>query len=103
MKLIPQGGYNDSERYSYKEIIFSNDAILEAIPQLDSAPRAILMPFAHCGRMPPCRKLCVAPANFRLQLNLAVYYFGAIDGDHTSCLLRSHVKTHDVQGRRVDV
>ncbi|KAF9050580.1 G protein alpha-subunit [Panaeolus papilionaceus] len=40
MKLIHHGGYNDSERESYKEIIFSNTvqsmrAILEAMPQLD--------------------------------------------------------------------
>lgn len=42
MKLIHHGGYNDSERDSYKEIIFSNTiqsmrAILEAMPQLDLA------------------------------------------------------------------
>ena len=40
MKLIHHGGYNDAERDSYKEIIFSNTvqsmrAILEALPQLD--------------------------------------------------------------------
>nr|UYO72601.1 heterotrimeric G protein alpha subunit [Flammulina filiformis] len=40
MKLIHHGGYNDQERDSYKEIIFSNTiqsmrAILEAMPQLD--------------------------------------------------------------------
>ncbi|KAJ3477729.1 hypothetical protein NLI96_g10262 [Meripilus lineatus] len=40
MKLIHHGGYNDSERDSYKEIIFSNTiqsmrAILEAMPHLD--------------------------------------------------------------------
>ncbi|KAG2366288.1 G protein alpha-subunit [Suillus spraguei] len=40
MKLIHHGGYNDSERDSYKEIIYSNTiqsmrAILEAMPQLD--------------------------------------------------------------------
>ncbi|KAH8107480.1 heterotrimeric G protein alpha subunit B [Phellopilus nigrolimitatus] len=40
MKLIHHGGYNESERDSYKEIIFSNTiqsmrAILEALPQLD--------------------------------------------------------------------
>ncbi|ESK86580.1 g protein alpha subunit [Moniliophthora roreri MCA 2997] len=40
MKLIHHGGYNDQERESYKEIIFSNTiqsmrAILEAMPQLD--------------------------------------------------------------------
>lgn len=41
MKLIHNGGYNDQERDSYKEIIFSNTiqsmrAILEAMPQLEN-------------------------------------------------------------------
>ncbi|CAG8721371.1 12859_t:CDS:2, partial [Acaulospora colombiana] len=40
MKLIHHGGYNDQERESYKEIIFSNTvqsmrAILEALPTLE--------------------------------------------------------------------
>jgi len=40
MKLIHHGGYNEQERESYKEIVFSNTiqsmrAILEALPQLD--------------------------------------------------------------------
>jgi len=40
MKLIHHGGYNDQERESYKEIIYSNTiqsmrAILEAMPHLD--------------------------------------------------------------------
>lgn len=40
MKLIHHGGYNDQERESYKEIIYSNTiqsmrAILEALPHLD--------------------------------------------------------------------
>ena len=40
MKLIHHGGYNEAERDSYKEIIFSNTvqsmrAILEAMPALD--------------------------------------------------------------------
>ncbi|KAG5735552.1 Guanine nucleotide-binding protein subunit alpha [Termitomyces sp. T112] len=40
MKLIHHGGYNEQERDSYKEIIFSNTiqsmrAILEALPHLD--------------------------------------------------------------------
>ncbi|KAF8828445.1 hypothetical protein HHX47_DHR3000144 [Lentinula edodes] len=40
MKLIHHGGYNDNERESYKEIIFSNTvqsmrAILDALPSLD--------------------------------------------------------------------
>jgi guanine nucleotide-binding protein G(i) subunit alpha len=42
MKLIHHGGYNEQERESYKEIIFSNTiqsmrAILEAMPTLDIA------------------------------------------------------------------
>lgn len=42
MKLIHLGGYNEPERDSYKEIIYSNTiqsmrAILEALPQLDIA------------------------------------------------------------------
>jgi len=42
MKLIHHGGYNESERESYREIIYSNTiqsmrAILEAMPQLDLA------------------------------------------------------------------
>ncbi|KAG8747824.1 guanine nucleotide-binding protein subunit alpha [Ceratobasidium sp. 414] len=55
MKLIHHGGYNNQERESYKEIIFSNTlqsmrAILEAMPALDislqpqnDARRAIIM------------------------------------------------------------
>jgi guanine nucleotide-binding protein G(i) subunit alpha len=40
MKLIHHGGYNDQERESYKEIIYSNTvqsmrAILEALPTLE--------------------------------------------------------------------
>lgn len=40
MKLIHHGGYNEQERESYKEIIYSNTvqsmrAILEAMPALD--------------------------------------------------------------------
>lgn len=42
MKLIHHGGYNEQERESYKEIIYSNTiqsmrAILEAMPTLDIA------------------------------------------------------------------
>jgi hypothetical protein len=42
MKLIHHGGYNEQERESYKEIIYSNTiqsmrAILDALPQLDLA------------------------------------------------------------------
>ena len=42
MKLIHHGGYNEQERDSYKEIIYSNTiqsmrAILDALPQLELA------------------------------------------------------------------
>lgn len=55
MKLIHHAGWNDAERESYKEIIFSNTiqsmrAILEAMPVLDislapqnDARRAVVM------------------------------------------------------------
>lgn len=51
MKLIHHGGYDDSERDSYKEIIFSNTiqsmrAILEAMPQLDLPLPLKMMPAA---------------------------------------------------------
>jgi hypothetical protein len=43
MKLIHHGRCYGSERYSYKEIVFFDSAILETMPQLDSASRAILI------------------------------------------------------------
>ncbi|KAG6810536.1 Guanine nucleotide-binding protein subunit alpha [Tricholoma furcatifolium] len=107
MKLIHHGGYNDSERDSYKEIIFSNTiqsmrAILEALPQLDIA----LNPSNDARRstilaLPPQIEADILPADVadaikvlwkdaaikeavsrsrEFQLNdSAVYYFNAIE------------------------
>jgi len=107
MKLIHHGGYNESERESYREIIFSNTiqsmrAILEAMPQLDLA----LSPQNDARRatilaLPPQIEADVLPADVadairslwrdasiqeavrrsrEFQLNdSAVYYFNAID------------------------
>jgi guanine nucleotide-binding protein subunit alpha len=107
MKLIHHGGYNDQERESYKEIIFSNTiqsmrAILEAMPQLDlalapqnDARRAIILAMPaqiEADTMPrdvadAVRSLWRDPAvqeavrrAREFQLNdSAVYYFNAID------------------------
>ncbi|KAH0828029.1 G protein alpha-subunit [Lanmaoa asiatica] len=107
MKLIHHGGYNDQERDSYKEIIFSNTiqsmrAILEAMPQLDitlspqnDARRAVVLalPIQLEGEVLPrdvadavrglWRDSGVKEAVRRsreFQLNdSAVYYFNAID------------------------
>ncbi|KAF8182543.1 heterotrimeric G-protein alpha subunit, GPA1-like protein [Pholiota molesta] len=107
MKLIHHGGYNDSERDSYKEIIFSNTiqsmrAILEAMPQLDlalapqnDARRAIILalpPQIEADVLPrdvadAVRSLWRDPAVSEavrrareFQLNdSAVYYFNAIE------------------------
>ncbi|KJA23442.1 hypothetical protein HYPSUDRAFT_201456 [Hypholoma sublateritium FD-334 SS-4] len=107
MKLIHHGGYNDAERDSYKEIIFSNTvqsmrAILEALPQLDlqlaphnDARRATILalpPQIEADVLPRdvadavralWRDPAVADAVRRareFQLNdSAVYYFAAID------------------------
>ncbi|KAI6121804.1 G protein alpha-subunit [Pisolithus sp. B1] len=107
MKLIHHGGYNDSERDSYKEIIFSNTiqsmrAILEAMPQLDislspqnDARRAVILalPIQIEGDLLPrdvadaIRGLWKDPGvkeavrrSREFQLNdSAVYYFNAID------------------------
>ncbi|KAF8634270.1 hypothetical protein AX17_004227 [Amanita inopinata Kibby_2008] len=112
MKLIHHGGYNEQERESYKEIIYSNTiqsmrAILEALPQLDlqlnpqnDARRAIIM------ALPPQIESEVLPSDVsdairflwrdpavkeavrrsrEFQLNdSAVYYFNAIDRMSTS-------------------
>jgi len=107
MKLIHHGGYNESERESYREIIYSNTiqsmrAILEAIPQLDLA----LSPQNDARRatilaLPPQIEADILPADVadairslwrdpsiqeavrrsrEFQLNdSAVYYFNAID------------------------
>ncbi|KAF8625315.1 hypothetical protein AX15_005445 [Amanita polypyramis BW_CC] len=107
MKLIHHGGYNDQERESYKEIIFSNTiqsmrAILEALSQLDlqlnpqnDARRATILalpPQIESDVLPSdvadaVRSLWRDPAvkeavrrSREFQLNdSAVYYFNAID------------------------
>lgn len=107
MKLIHHGGYNDSERESYKEIIYSNTiqsmrAILEAMPQLDiqlspknDARRSIILglPGQLEGDLLPgdiadaVRGLWMDPGvreavsrSREFQLNdSAVYYFNMID------------------------
>ncbi|KAK2464788.1 hypothetical protein APHAL10511_003206 [Amanita phalloides] len=107
MKLIHHGGYNDQERESYKEIIFSNTiqsmrAILEALPQLDlqlnpqnDARRATILALPNqieSDVLPPdvidaVRSIWRDPAvkeavrrSREFQLNdSAVYYFNAID------------------------
>jgi len=107
MKLIHHGGYNDAERESYKEIIYSNTiqsmrAILEAMPHLDiqlqppnDARRSIVLnlPGQIEGDMLPAniadavRGLWKDPGvreavsrSREFQLNdSAVYYFNAIE------------------------
>jgi guanine nucleotide-binding protein G(i) subunit alpha len=107
MKLIHHGGYNEQERESYKEIIFSNTiqsmrAILEALPQLDlqlspqnEARRATVLalpPQIESEVLPhdvadAVRSIWRDPAvkeavrrSREFQLNdSAVYYFNAID------------------------
>ncbi|GAW00685.1 guanine nucleotide binding protein alpha subunit [Lentinula edodes] len=107
MKLIHHGGYNDSERDSYKEIIFSNTiqsmrAILDAMPSLDlflnpsnDARRATILSLPvqlEVDVMPrdvgdSIRGLWSDPAvkeavkrSREFQLNdSAVYYFNSID------------------------
>ncbi|KAG6853654.1 Guanine nucleotide-binding protein subunit alpha [Blastosporella zonata] len=107
MKLIHHGGYSESERDSYKEIIFSNTiqsmrAILEALPQLD----LVIAPANDARRstvlsLPPQIEAEVLPRDVaeairglwhdaaikeavrrsrEFQLNdSAIYYFNAID------------------------
>ncbi|KAL1743777.1 heterotrimeric G protein alpha subunit B [Schizophyllum fasciatum] len=107
MKLIHHGGYNEQERDSYKEIIFSNTiqsmrAILEAMPQLDlslspqnDSRRAVIMSMPmqiEADVLPPdvvdaIRSLWKDPyvkeavrRSREFQLNdSAVYYFNSID------------------------
>ncbi|KIM35217.1 hypothetical protein M413DRAFT_449861 [Hebeloma cylindrosporum] len=110
MKVIHHGGYNDSERDLYKEIIFSNTiqsmcAILEAMPQLDLAlapqndarcatilslpaqieadvlPRDVSDAVRSLWREPAVQEAVHRSREF----DSAVYYFNAID--------RIHVKT----------
>ncbi|KAF9474749.1 heterotrimeric G-protein alpha subunit, GPA1-like protein [Pholiota conissans] len=107
MKLIHHGGYNDSERDSYKEIIFSNTiqsmrAILEAMPQLDLAlapqndarratilslpaqieadvlPRDVADAVRALWRDPAVAEAVRRSREFQLN-DSAVYYFNAID------------------------
>ncbi|KAI0338293.1 heterotrimeric G protein alpha subunit B [Trametopsis cervina] len=107
MKLIHHGGYNEAERDSYKEIIFSNTiqsmrAILEAMPQLDiqlspqnDARRSIVLslPMQLEGDILPndvadavrglwqdrgVREAVSRSREFQLN-DSAVYYFNAID------------------------
>ncbi|KAF8883078.1 heterotrimeric G protein alpha subunit B [Gymnopilus junonius] len=119
MKLIHHGGYNESERESYKEIIFSNTiqsmrAILEAMPQLDLAlapqndgRRAVILALPgqiEAEILPRDVGDAVREAVRRsreFQLNdSAVYYFNAIDRmsdprymPTDQDILRSRVKT----------
>jgi guanine nucleotide-binding protein G(i) subunit alpha len=107
MKLIHHGGYNDQERDSYKEIIFSNTiqsmrAILEALPQLDLAlspandarrstilalpaqieaevlPRDVADSIRALWRDPAITQAVSRSREFQLN-DSAVYYFTAID------------------------
>ncbi|KLO11724.1 heterotrimeric G protein alpha subunit B [Schizopora paradoxa] len=107
MKLIHHGGYKDTERDSYKEIIFSNTiqsmrAILEALPQLelqlapqndarrniilslpvqieaDSLPRDVADAIRGLWRDPGVREAVRRSREFQLN-DSAVYYFNVID------------------------
>lgn len=107
MKLIHHGGYNEQERDSYKEIIFSNTiqsmrAILEAMAQLDislapqnDARRAIVMSLPMqieadvlprdvsdairgLWRDPGVRDAVRRSREFQLN-DSAVYYFNSMD------------------------
>ncbi|KAF8522475.1 heterotrimeric G protein alpha subunit B [Hysterangium stoloniferum] len=107
MKLIHHGGYNESERDSYKEIIFSNTiqsmrAILEAMPSLDlslhpsndarrnvilslppqleaeSLPRDVTDAIRGLWRDPTVIEAVRRSREFQLN-DSATYYFNAID------------------------
>lgn len=107
MKLIHHGGYNEQERDSYKEIIFSNTiqsmrAILEAMPQLDislspqnDARRAVILSLPPqiegdilpndvadavrgLWRDPGVQEAVRRSREFQLN-DSAVYYFNSID------------------------
>jgi guanine nucleotide-binding protein subunit alpha len=107
MKLIHHGGYNDQERDSYKEIIFSNTiqsmrAILEALPQLDlsltpsndarrnivlsqpgqiesdTLPRDVSDALRTLWRDPAIKEAVRRSREFQLNAS-AVYYFNSID------------------------
>ncbi|KAG6875613.1 Guanine nucleotide-binding protein subunit alpha [Termitomyces sp. T32_za158] len=107
MKLIHHGGYNEQERDSYKEIIYSNTiqsmrAVLEALPHLSlaldpqndahsnivlSLPSQIEADVFPCDVSDAMRSLWRDPAikeavsrSREFQLNdSAIYYFNAID------------------------
>ncbi|THH23211.1 hypothetical protein EUX98_g7972 [Antrodiella citrinella] len=107
MKLIHHGGYNDSERESYKEIIFSNTiqsmrAILDAMPHLDiqlapqnDARRSVVLSLPlqletdvlasdiadavrGLWKDPAVREAVSRSREFQLN-DSAIYYFNAID------------------------
>lgn len=107
MKLIHHGGYNDQERDSYKEIIFSNTiqsmrAILDALSQLDLSlspqndarratihslplqyesdqlPRDIVDALRSLWRDPAIREAVRRSREFQLN-DSAVYYFNSLD------------------------
>jgi len=107
MKLIHHGGYNDQERESYKEIIFSNTiqsmrAILDALPQLDLAlapqndarratilalpmqievdvlPRDVADAIRSLWKDPGVKEAVRRSREFQLN-DSAVYYFNSID------------------------
>ncbi|KNZ79780.1 Guanine nucleotide-binding protein subunit alpha [Termitomyces sp. J132] len=112
MKLIHHGGYNEQERDSYKEIIFSNTiqsmrAVLEALPQLDIAldprndarrstilslppqiegdvlPRDVSEAIRTLWRDPAIKEAVSRSREFQLN-DSAIYYFNAIDRMSTS-------------------
>jgi guanine nucleotide-binding protein G(i) subunit alpha len=107
MKLIHHGGYNEQERESYKEIIFSNTiqsmrAILEAMPQLDISlspqndarravilslpmqieadvlPRDVTDAIRGLWRDPNVKEAVRRSREFQLN-DSAVYYFNSMD------------------------
>jgi len=107
MKLIHHGGYNEAERDSYKEIIFSNTvqsmrAILEAMPALDiylspqndarrtvilslpvqiegdTMPRDVADAIRGLWRDPGAREAVRRAREFQLN-DSATYYFNSID------------------------
>ncbi|KAJ4485193.1 guanine nucleotide binding protein alpha subunit [Lentinula aciculospora] len=107
MKLIHHGGYNDSERESYKEIIFSNTiqsmrAVLDAMPSLDLSldpandarratvlalpmqlevdvmPRDVVDSIRGLWSDPALKQAVNRSREFQLN-DSAVYYFNSID------------------------
>ncbi|KAG6899867.1 Guanine nucleotide-binding protein subunit alpha [Termitomyces sp. T159_Od127] len=107
MKLIHHGGYNEQERDSYKEIIYSNTiqsmrAVLEALPHLaialdpqndahsnivlslpsqieaDVLPRDVSDAIRALWRDPAIKEAVSRSREFQLN-DSAIYYFNAID------------------------